>query len=283
MKILLTGAKGQLGQCIQQAFPKHWSLVAYDSKALDITNREQVYHTITKEMPDVIINAAAYTAVDNAEEEVDKAFAINEKGILNLAQVAKLCGTKMIHISTDYVFDGLYCEAYTEEMQTNPQSIYGQSKLAGEQSLISSIDNAIIIRTAWVFSEFGQNFFLTMRRLFNERDALSIVGDQIGNPTYAGDLARAIIASIEKEIPAGIYHYSGNQSVSWYEFAQYILDNCSDKIKTRVKLSKITSNEYPQKAKRPQFSKLSNSKLSALGIAPSDWKLAVQKLSGNIV
>ncbi|MBN3163325.1 dTDP-4-dehydrorhamnose reductase [Pectobacterium brasiliense] len=273
MKILLTGANGQLGRCFQDRLPAEWEILATDTAELDITEIEHVEQTVKQFKPDAIVNAAAYTAVDKAESEPELAAKINVTGPENLAIVTSKQGIRLVHVSTDYVFDGNATEPYSEDSATNPLSVYGKTKLAGEQAVAKISSEAIIVRTAWVFSEYGNNFVKTMLRLGKERDTLSIVNDQRGCPTYAGDLAQAIISLLEKNAEGGIYHYCGDKEVSWYEFAEGIFKVASEKkaISSVPTLSAISTGEFLTPAKRPKYSSLDCLKIKKLGIIPSNW------------
>ncbi|MEI7178173.1 dTDP-4-dehydrorhamnose reductase [Pectobacterium carotovorum] len=279
MKILLTGANGQLGRCFQDRLPAEWEILATDTAELDITDLEHVEQTVKQFKPDAIVNAAAYTAVDKAESEPELAEKINVIGPENLAIVASKQGIRLVHVSTDYVFDGNATEPYREDSATNPLSVYGKTKLAGEQAVAKASSEAIIVRTAWVFSEYGNNFVKTMLRLAKERDTLSIVNDQRGCPTYAGDLAQAIISLLEKNAEGGIYHYCGDKEVSWYEFAQAIFSAAVQKalLSKAPTLIPITTTQYSTPAHRPTYSILASEKIKALGIALSDWKNMLKK------
>lgn len=279
MKILLTGADGQLGRCFQDRLPAGWEILATDTAELDITDLARVEEVVKDLQPDAIVNAAAYTAVDKAESEPELAEKINAMGPENLAIVANKQGIRLVHVSTDYVFDGNATEPYSEDSATNPLSVYGKTKLAGEQAVAKASPEAIIVRTAWVFSEYGNNFVKTMLRLAKERDALGIVADQRGCPTYAGDLAQAIISLLEKNVEGGIYHYCGDKEVSWYEFAQEIFAVATQKavLSKAPALTSITTAQYPTPAHRPPYSTLAGEKTKALGIVLSDWKRALKK------
>ncbi|MEI7220567.1 dTDP-4-dehydrorhamnose reductase [Pectobacterium carotovorum] len=273
MKILLTGANGQLGRCFQDRLPAHWQIWSTDAGELDITDLKQVEAAIVHYQPDAIVNAAAYTAVDKAESEPVLAEKINVTGPHNLATVAHEKGIRLVHISTDYVFDGNATTPYVESSITNPLSVYGKTKLAGELAVIKAAPESIIVRTAWVFSEYGNNFVKTMQRLAKERDALSIVADQKGCPTYAGDLAQATISLLEKNAESGIYHYCGDEEVSWYEFAKTIFEMAKQQgvIDKMPQVTAIATEQYPTPAHRPQYSSLSCEKIERLAITPSDW------------
>ena len=212
MRTLLTGSKGQLARCFRDRLPANWELIATDSTSLDITDTEAVRNMVQNFQPDAIVNAAAFTAVDKAEAHVGTAFAVNATAVHNLASAARACQARFIHISTDYVFDGTNKTPYKEQDYTNPQSVYGRTKVSGELLALAANPDSVIIRTSWLFSEYGNNFVKTMIRLAGERDNLSIVHDQTGSPTYAGDLAQAIIALLQQPVaPRVIYHYGGNK------------------------------------------------------------------------
>ncbi|MEQ9945752.1 dTDP-4-dehydrorhamnose reductase [Pectobacterium aroidearum] len=280
MRILLTGANGQLGRCFQDRLPAEWEMLATDTAELDITDLDHVEQTVKQFKPDAIVNAAAYTAVDKAESEPEIAEKINVTGPENLAIVASKQGIRLVHVSTDYVFDGNATEPYREGSVTNPLSVYGKTKLTGEQAVVKASSEAIIVRTAWVFSEYGNNFVKTMLRLAKERDALSIVNDQRGCPTYAGDLAQATISLLEKNAESGIYHYCGDKEVSWYEFAKTIFDMAKQQgvIDKMPQVTAITTEQYPTPAHRPQYSSLSCEKIERLAIKPSDWVSALSHI-----
>ncbi|QHQ25101.1 dTDP-4-dehydrorhamnose reductase [Pectobacterium parvum] len=279
MKILLTGANGQLGRCFQDRLPAEWEILATDAAELDITDLQNVEQAVKAFQPDAIVNAAAYTAVDKAESEPELAEKINVTGPENLAIAASKQNIRLVHVSTDYVFDGNATEPYREDSETNPLSVYGKTKLAGEQAVAKASSEAIIIRTAWVFSEYGNNFVKTMLRLAKERDTLSVVNDQRGCPTYAGDLAQAIISLLEKNAEGGIYHYCGDEEVSWYEFANTIFEMAKQQgiIDKALQTTAITTEQYPTPAYRPQYSSLSCDKIKGLDITLSDWKRALKK------
>ena len=284
MKILVLGSKGQLGRCLNDQLDKVDHQCIYTTREqIDISEIEKTKSQILKTSPDVVINATAYTAVDKAEEEQEKAAVINHHAVANIAQTCRQLDCWLVHISTDYVFDGTSMVAYKEEDQTNPQSVYGHTKLMGEQAIQSSGCKHIIIRTAWVFSEYGNNFLKTMLRLGTERSELSIVGDQVGCPTYAQDIARAIIMILDKlkskEVSSCLYHFSGNLCCSWAELAQAIFDHALELevIKSKPNVVEISTREFPTPAKRPARSELSSSFIkSTFGIVPSDCILGIR-------
>ncbi len=286
LKVALTGANGQLGYQLVKKLADKVTLLALDRAALDITNSAEVVETLSAFAPDVIINAAAYTAVDKAEQEPELAKAINETGPENLAKVAAKLDAVLIHVSTDYVFDGQSDKPYVETNATNPQSIYGLTKLNGEQAVAKHCAKHLILRTAWVFAEHGNNFVKTMLRLAESRPELGVVADQIGGPTYAGDIAEAIISivsqlSAENERRYGVYHYSGAPYVSWHQFACSIFQQALQQqlIVQAPKVNAITTAEYPTPAKRPAFSMLDCSKIQQVfAVLPSNWQTALNNL-----
>ena len=288
MKVLVTGSNGQVGYClVQQLRQQNADFLALDRDQLDITQRQAVWQTVSDYRPDVIINAAAYTAVDKAESEAEQAFAINRDGAAYLAEAAQQIGAAMLHISTDYVFDGQATQPYTETDATAPQGVYGQSKLAGEQAVLATCSRSIILRTAWVFGEHGHNFVKTMLRLGRERDSLGIVSDQHGAPTYAGDIAAALLHIAHhitqgKPTEYGIYHFSGKPYVSWYQFAEAIFQQAQQQgiLANTPQLLAIATPDYPTPAKRPANSCLQLDKIQqAFGISPSDWQQALTQLA----
>lgn len=286
MRTLLTGSKGQLARCFRDRLPENWELIATDSTSLDITDTEAVRNMVQNFQPDAIVNAAAFTAVDKAEAHVGTAFAVNATAVHNLASAARACQARFIHISTDYVFDGTHKTPYKEQDYTNPQSVYGRTKVSGELLALAANPDSVIIRTSWLFSEYGNNFVKTMIRLAGERDNLSIVHDQTGSPTYAGDLAQAIIALLQQPVaPRGIYHYGGNKSVTWYEFAQAIFQAAQqqDPHFKIPQLNAITTDQYPLPAPRPAYSIMDCQKIeNECGIKASDWQKALNEIIGKL-
>ncbi|KAF2513548.1 dTDP-4-dehydrorhamnose reductase [Flavobacterium foetidum] len=262
-KILVTGATGQLGSelsVLSSSYPQYEWIFA-DRTKISLDDLDKLSSQLNEIKPDIIFNCGAYTAVDKAESERDLAFRINHLAVESLAKYAAANNVKLIHISTDYVFDGSSSIALSEEAGTNPINVYGESKLAGEIACLKENPNAIIIRTSWVYSTFGNNFVKTMQRLMQEREELNVVNDQIGSPTYAADLAQAMIDIIEfRAWVPGIYHYSNEGEISWYEFALSIKDlgdyNC--------KVRGIPSSSYTTPAKRPNFSLLDKTKIKSV-------------------
>ena len=287
LKVAVTGANGQLGFQLVKKLADQVTLMAFDRAALDIANETDVREKLSAFAPHIIINAAAYTAVDKAEQEPDLAKAINEAGPENLAKVAESLGAVLIHVSTDYVFDGMSETPYVETDAVNPQSSYGFSKLQGERAIITACHRHIILRTAWVFAEHGNNFVKTMLRLAQTRPELGVVADQIGGPTYAGDIADAIIQILSQlqasdEARYGVYHYSGMPYVSWHQFAEHIFAAAAKQqlIEKAPIVNAITTAQYPTPAKRPAFSKLDCSKIQQnFGVLPSNWQAALNDLT----
>ncbi|MFU2059728.1 dTDP-4-dehydrorhamnose reductase [Avibacterium volantium] len=291
-RILVTGSSGQVGQCLVERLKNKVDLLALDRDQLDITDIKAVNHTIKQFRPDVVINAAAYTAVDKAESDQETAKLINVDGVKNLAIACEEISAALLHISTDYVFDGNknLANLYTEEDLVNPQSVYGETKLQGEIVAQKHCQKTIILRTAWVFCEYGNNFVKTMLRLAKTHNELGIVSDQFGSPTYAGDIANALIKIAdtiiaEKSISYGIYHFSGYPYVNWFEFAQAIFNNANQRglLDIMPNLKAIDTLSYPTAAKRPANSKLSHTKIrNAFNISPSNWQDALKNIRAYI-
>ncbi|MDY5421225.1 dTDP-4-dehydrorhamnose reductase [Actinobacillus porcinus] len=285
-KFLITGAKGQVGHCLTQQLTGKAEILAVDRDELDITDQSAVKKIVETFKPDVIINAAAHTAVDRAESEVELSEAINVKGPQYLAEAANEIGAVILHISTDYVFEGSGSGEYKEDDQTNPQGVYGRTKLEGEIAVQQANPRSIILRTAWVFGEHGHNFVKTMLRLAKDRDSLGIVGDQFGGPTYAGDIAKTLIEIANqilagKENAFGVYHFTGKLYVSWYEFANAIFVEAESQklLEKQPHLKTITTAEYPTPAKRPANSRLDLTKIKqTFNIEPSDWQNALKNI-----
>ena len=285
MVILVTGANGQLGQSLQFSAPNYPEIdfVFYSSAELDITNAENCETIFAKIKPNYCINAAAYTAVDKAESELEKAHSINVDGAKNLASVCKVNNTILLHISTDFVFDGTASEPYTEIDIPNPTGVYGQTKLDGEKVIQDTFDKFYIIRTSWVYSQFGNNFMKTMLRLAAERDSLSVVNDQIGTPTNAVDLAEVlmkIIQHCQSELVEvfGIYNFSNEGQCSWFDFAKKIFEINE----ITIDLQPIPTSSFPTPAKRPKYSVLDKSKIkSTFGIEIKKWEESLKKLHND--
>ena len=275
MKILVTGANGMLAKEVKEKFQKGNEVIATDVAELDITNEKMVYDVITEMKPDYIINCAAYTAVDKAEENYDLADKINGDGPRNLAKAAKVAGSKLVHISTDYVFGGDLdiSKDYDEDDEKEPVTVYGITKLHGEQGIEENMEEFYIFRTAWLYGIGGNNFVKTMTKLGTTRDEINVVSDQHGSPTYAKDLTDIIYQAIEKKIPYGIYHATNQGYTTWYDFTKEILKEQGIK----CKVNPVTTEEYIDmmkitQAKRPFNSQLSKNKLLKLGIQIPEWK-----------
>ena len=275
-KILVTGANGQLGQCLQKISSQfeEFEFIFTDSETLDITNKEEVNDFFWQNAPDFCINAAAYTAVDLAETDIEKAFLVNADGTENLAEACAENNAQFIHVSTDYVFDGENNLAYTEEDFTNPLGVYGASKLAGDELALEVNPCSVILRTSWVYSEFGKNFVKTMLNLFATKDELNIVADQFGQPTNANDLAETIMKIIKSEkITPGIFNFSNLGRISWFDFAEKIAE-LSD---AKIKLNAIETSQYPTPAKRPKNSVLDLDKISKTYAVPlKPWEESLE-------
>lgn len=264
MKVLVTGANGQLGRCLQELAPKfpEFHFTFCSSSDLDITNESQIESVFSQVKPHFCINAAAYTAVDKAESESERAFLINETAVAFLSLACKKHETILIHVSTDFVFDGTKKTPYQEIDSVNPLGVYGLSKLAGEQKIQALLEQFYIVRTSWVYSDYGHNFKKTMLRLGKERGAVSVVNDQIGCPTSAIDLANALLLMAKAHDNSqhvsnfGVYHFSGSEVQSWYDFAVQIFREAN----LEVTVTPIPTSDFPTPAKRPAYSVLDNKK-----------------------
>ena len=271
-KVLVTGGKGQLARCINDIVNSlnEYELIFVSSSDLDITNKTQINTFFDQNSFSYCINCAAYTAVDKAEDESERAFKVNATGAENLANACFENGVTLIHISTDFVFDGEQVCSYEESDLTNPINVYGASKLKGEQLIQENLSQYFIIRTSWLYSEYGSNFLKTMLRLGNEKEELNVVSDQIGSPTYAKDLAKVILEIIKTDSKNyGIYHYANCGKTSWYGFAKAIFEESS----IQIKLNEIKSEAYLTPAKRPYYSVLSKKKIiEKLALDIPCWK-----------
>ena len=284
MKILVTGSKGQLGSDIRDISSQYpdFQFDFTDIEELDLTNTSAVNAYFNENEPGFCINCAAYTAVDKAEDEEELALKINRDTAGLLADVCKNHDCKLIHISTDYIFDGTNFKPYTEDDAPSPKSVYGFSKLKGEEAVNRVNPGSMIIRTSWLYSSHGHNFVKTMMRLSKKRSEITVVADQVGTPTYSGDLAKAILdimTRFEKSQIAGIYHFSNEGVISWYDFAKAIMQV----IKSDCKIYPIESKDFPAKANRPFYSVLSKTKIkSDFDISIPYWldslKAAIQKI-----
>lgn len=260
-QILVTGCRGQLGNEIQQLATQYADTCCFhftDKDELDITDRKAVYQFVEQHAISIVINCAAFTAVDKAEDNAELCDLLNHIAPGYLAEAVASVGGTMIQVSTDYVFDGTACRPYREDDDTCPNSVYGRTKLAGEESVIRQCAGSMVIRTAWLYSTFGNNFVKTMIRLGREREQLGVVFDQIGTPTYARDLARVILLAVDRGIVPGVYHFSNEGVTSWYDFTKAIhrlagIDSCQ--------VSPIHTEDYPVPAPRPHYSVLDKSKI----------------------
>ena len=276
-KIAVIGGNGQLGNCFRKLASNFENQFEFDftgSQTLDVTNADQVADYFYNFKPDFCINASAYTAVDLAETEPEKAFAVNANGVANLAENCAEYKATLIHISTDYVFDGETNISYSEDNFTNPQGVYGASKLKGEELAIDNNPKTIVIRTSWLYSEFNKNFVKTMLNLFSIKEELGIVADQFGQPTNANDLAEAVMKIISSEPKSfGIFHFSNYPETTWFDFAEKIADFSHSKIKLKA----ITTEEFPTPAKRPMRSTMSLDKIEEVyGIEPIHWENSLE-------
>jgi len=281
-KILITGADGQLGRSFKNIQNNNqWAgFLFLNRHDLDISIKEDIEKVVKELKPDFFINCAAYTAVDKAESEKDKAFLINDKAVKNIAEVCSDNKISLIHYSTDFVFNGESGQAYLENDKTNPINVYGKSKLAGEHSIRNKEKlNYLIIRTSWVYAEHGNNFVKTMLRLFDSKEELGVVNDQVGAPTYAEDIAECTLSLIEKDmINDQVLHFSNKGKISWYDFACEIKNLTS----SNIKINSITTNDYPTPAKRPKFSVMDLSRSIGLGINIKEWKESLRDCINKI-
>ncbi|MGL4518140.1 MAG: dTDP-4-dehydrorhamnose reductase [Phocaeicola sp.] len=276
-KILITGANGQLGNEMRKlaAAQSVNSYIFTDVAELDICNQQAVQAFVESHPVDAIVNCAAYTAVDKAEEQVEFCTLLNATAVSYLAQAAQAVGASFIQVSTDYVFDGTAHLPYTEAYPTSPNSVYGKTKLAGEEAAVAGCSKAVVIRTSWLYSTFGNNFVKTMLRLGRERDTLGVIFDQVGTPTYAADLAEAIVAILEQEVVPGVYHYSNEGVCSWYDFTKTIHRIAGIK---SCQVNPIHTADYPTAATRPHYSVMDKSKIKAVyGIQIPHWEESLER------
>jgi len=280
MKILIAGAGGQVGRALLSCMPEKASVRGLTHADLDIGDADAVLALTRSERPDVIICAAAHTAVDRAESELELAARVNTEGPRNLAQAAQETGARLLHISTDFVFDGRASTAYRPDSPTQPLSVYGKTKLAGEQAVQAILpDRSIIVRTAWVYAAAGNNFMRTMLRVMGAKGHVRVVADQIGTPTAAISLARTLRALVDRPDLSGVYHWTDAGVASWYDFAVAIAEEAAvlGLLPATVRVDPITTAEYPTPAKRPAFSVLdSRALLEALSLTPTHWRTALR-------
>lgn len=281
MRVLLVGGSGQLGRELQHCKPVDMELQAAGSQELDLRDAELVVAKVSAFRPQVIINAAAYTTVDRAESEPEAAFAVNGQGAGNLAQAARTVGAYCLQVSTDFVFDGAQSRPYLPTDQTNPLGVYGASKLAGEQLALAAYpEGVVIVRTAWLYSAFGNNFVTTMLRLMGERENIGVVADQIGTPTWGRGLAEALWQMCRVQ-PKGIYHWTDAGVASWYDFAVAIQEEgrgCG-LLDREIPVLPINTVAYPTPARRPAYSVLDKTETwAALGMTPPHWRVALRQM-----
>lgn len=282
LTVLLTGAGGQLGQELQRTVPARVHLHAMDSRGLDVTDRDAVHDAFARLAPDVVINAAAYTAVDKAEEESERAFAVNAEAPRYIAEACNGSSCRIVHISTDFVFDGNQSSPYLPADAVNPLSVYGASKLQGERNLPP---DALIIRTSWLYSALGNNFVKTMLRLMAEREQLGVIADQVGTPTHAKGLAEAVWGFIDTGRGAGIHHWSDAGVASWYDFAVAIMEEgmAAGLLHKAIEVRPIRTCDYPTPAQRPKYSVLDKTATwSLLESTPVHWRVALRRMLQEI-
>ena len=272
IKVLVTGGNGQLAQCLKDVVKHHENLAVdfQDLPDLDITNQPQLESFFSKNEFDYCINCAAYTAVDLAEEQSSFAYAVNAEGPKHLAEVCQKFQTTLIHVSTDFVFDGQKRTPYLETDAPNPLGVYGASKWQGERNIQEAMDAYFIVRTSWLYSEYGNNFIKTMLKLSETREQINVVSDQIGSPTYAGDLAEVLIKIVLSSSKAyGLYHFSNSGAISWYDFAVEIFNHFNK----QVVVKPIKTIDYPTAAKRPEYSVLSTKRIiQEFGLNELNWR-----------
>lgn len=273
MKILITGSSGMLGHDLIDVLGKNHDLILTTSKTLDITNKDKILDFIVESNPDVVINSAAYTDVDGCEENRDLAFSVNGEGVKNLALACKECGASLVHVSTDYVFNGENDTPWVEDDEVGPISVYGESKLKGEEAILEMLDKYFIVRTAWLYGINGKNFPKTMLELAENHPEITVVYDEVGTPTYTPDLASAIAQLIESE-HYGIYHITNSGQCSWCEFAKYIFEVAG----LDTKVIPVTASEFARPAPRPHYSVLENRNFIKNGFKPlRSYKEAIKE------
>ena len=292
--ILVTGAQGQLGRTLEyywtaSELPRDNELLFYDIRELDLTLTNTVEEELNRINPRTIMNAAAYTSVDQAETEQEAAFLVNASAVANLADWAARNDCFLVHISTDFVFDGNKLDPYLPEDEVSPLGVYGASKLAGEVALQSRLpDRHVIIRTSWLYSEYGKNFLTTILRLIKEKDEIGVVADQVGSPTSTHSLAALLLRMRNRETDPGIYHWTDGASISWYEFALAIQREALEQglLEREIQIKPLTTKEYPTAAARPKYSVLDRSKaLGEMEMQPTDWqeelRLVIKKIASK--
>lgn len=290
MKVLVTGRTGQLARALAQDGSPDIDIVAIGRPELDLANSSTVDAAIAQHRPDIVVNTAAYTLVDQAEREPDLAFAINRDGAAHVAMAAARAHVPLIHVSTDYVFDGAKTEPYLEDDEPQPQSVYGRSKRDGEIAALDANPHTAVFRTSWVYAPWGRNFALTMLRLAGERNVVRVVADQLGSPTYAPDLAAAILAACRRlgAAPAdsalhGIFHVTNVGATSWAEFAEEIFRQSAMRGRPSARVEPITTDDYPTPARRPANSQLGGKRYSAaFGHELPVWQDGIRRMIGAL-
>ena len=279
MRLLITGCNGQLGRSLGKLIGPDGALFT-DVEELDVTDEKAVGQLVEGEGIDTIINCAAYTAVDRAESDQDRARLLNAVAPGILARVMERVGGRLVHVSTDYVFNGRACAPYRETDEPDPQSVYGRTKLEGEQAVLEECRDAVIVRTAWLYSPYGNNFVKTMLRLGRERDEIGVVYDQVGSPTYAPDLAEACLRLAQRDREPGIYNYTDEGAVSWYDFARAIHRLAGI---TTCRVNALLTEQYPTPAARPHYSVLDKQKVKDAGIRVPYWEESLEHCIKEIV
>ncbi len=288
MKILVTGGSGQLGHELRRTCPEGFDAVALSSSDLDITDAQAVHDAVKLHKPTVIINAAAYTAVDKAESEPERAYAVNSDGAANIARAARSVNARLVHVSTDFVFDGRKSSPYLPYDTPRPLGVYGKSKLQGENAVLEILEeDAVVVRTSWLYSSYGRNFVKTMLSLMESREEIRVISDQAGTPTWARGLAQGLWKIVSLPEVKGIYHWSDSGIASWYDFACAISEIARDRglLDRFPRILPINTEEYPVPAKRPSYSVLDKgTTIRVLGITPPHWQenlgLMINELKG---
>jgi dTDP-4-dehydrorhamnose reductase len=285
MKVLVTGASGQVGRSLLATAPPSLKILAASHKDLDIADARAVAEYVRVHSPNVILNAAAHTAVDLAESEPELAASINSDGPRHLAVAARHAGARLVHISTDFVFDGAASQPYRPEAATNPLSVYGKTKLAGERAVLDTLpETSVVVRTAWVYAAAGSNFVRTMLRVMNANGSVRVVADQVGTPTAALGLAEALWGIVAKPDIKGIHHWTDAGVASWYDFAVAIAEEGAQLglVSDNVTVTPIATTDYPTPARRPSYSVLDKTSLASFGIVPVHWRKRLRGVLGEM-
>ena len=285
MKVLITGAAGQVGRALSDSVPANVRVIRCAHGELDLTDERAVLEALRRDSPDVVVNAAAYTAVDRAEKEPQLAQAVNADGPRRLALAARETGARLIHISTDYVFDGVSSTPFRTDAPTNPLSVYGLTKRAGEVAVLSTLpEHSVVLRTSWVYAAQGSNFLRTMLRVMRANGSVRVVQDQVGSPTSARSVAQIIWKIVETPEVRGIHHWTDAGVASWYDFAVAIAEEAAPLglVPADVTVSPIATEEYPTPARRPAYSVLDKRSLASLGVAPVHWRKRLRSVLGEI-